>query len=445
VKPETDRSVRKARLLLVLGDQLSLANPVIAAADTSVDEVLMAEVSAEAHYARHSRHKLVLFFSAMRHFAAKLQRRGFAVHYVRLEDGVKTLEEALLTRVSLDDYASVEMCEPGEHRVLTALEDAEKHLGIPLNLSVDSRFLCSREEFSNWADSRSQLRQEHFYRTMRKRSGLLLDEEGKPAGGRWNYDRENRKGWRAAVEVPARPAIKKDAVTREVLREVEKHFPDNPGVLSEFNYAVTAEQAQAQLDWFCEEALPRFGTWQDGLAEESPWLFHSVIALYLNIGLLDPGPVCQQVESVWRDGGCDLAAAEGFIRQVLGWREYVRGIYWHLMPDYSSKNYLQATTPLPDWFWNAEVDLRCLSVALRQSLELGYAHHIQRLMVIGNFALLAGVDVEEVCAWYLGVYVDIICRRRDNGEQALRRQRQVYSAAGKPLCELPVRPAPFHR
>ena len=396
------------RLILVLGDQLSLTNPVVASADPAWDEVLMAEVFEEAHYVRHNRHKLVLFFSAMRHFAETLRERGFAVHYVALEDGVDTICGALINQVARGDYTSVEICEPGEYRVQADLLKVGERLSIPVHLHDDSRFLCSRDSFSSWAEGRKQLRQEYFYRVMRKRHGLLLDGPDKPAGGRWNYDRENRKGWRAAVDVPERPVIEKDELTLAVLTEIGERFPDNPGDLAQFNYAVTALQAQEQLDWFCEVALPQFGTWQDGMAEESPWLFHSVIALYLNIGLLDPGPVCRQVEAVWRDGGCELAAAEGFIRQVLGWREYVRGLYWHLMPGYRDNNYLEATTPLPAWFWTGDVDMRCLSLALHQSLELGYAHHIQRLMVIGNFALLAGLDVDEVCAWYLGVYVDAL-------------------------------------
>ena len=187
---------------------------------------------------------------------------------------------------------------------------------------------------------------------------------------------------------------------------VESAFPDNPGELQHFNYAVTAEDAQAQLDWFCEVGLANFGTYQDALAEESPWVFHSLVSMYINIGLLEPLAVCRQVEQAWRDERCSLSAAEGFIRQVLGWREYIRGVYWYWMPEYKTHNHFDARRPLPAWFWNGETDMRCLSRALKQSLDLGYGHHIQRLMVIGNFALLAGLDVEEVCDWYLAVYVD---------------------------------------
>jgi deoxyribodipyrimidine photolyase-related protein len=247
---------------------------------------------------------------------------------------------------------------------------------------------------------------EYFYRVMRRKYGILLDTQGKPEGGTWNYDNENRRGWRNRDTVPERPAIEIDTITREVIELVSREFAEHPGDLDAFYLAVTAEQANVQFQWFLDVALSGFGRYQDGLAEESPWLFHSLISMYLNIGLLDPLRVCRDVEAAWREGRCDLAAAEGFIRQVLGWREYVRGIYWLTGPEYARRNALKAHRPLPEWFWNGETDLRCLQRALNQTLELGYAHHIQRLMVIGNFALLTGLDVQQVCAWYLAVYVD---------------------------------------
>jgi deoxyribodipyrimidine photolyase-related protein len=247
---------------------------------------------------------------------------------------------------------------------------------------------------------------EYFYRDMRRRYGVLLETDGQPAGGRWNYDQENRVGWRQQREIPPRRRLEQSAMTREVLAEVASAFPRNPGDLEQFNYACTAAEARSEFDWFLQHALPDFGSYQDGLAEASPWLFHSKISMYLNIGLLEPLELCRDVEQAWHDGHCSLSAAEGFIRQILGWREYVRGVYWLLMPDYAEGNSFDARTPLPAFFWNAETDLRCLQRAVSQSLDLGYAHHIQRLMVIGNFALLAGLDVKAVCEWYLAVYVD---------------------------------------
>jgi deoxyribodipyrimidine photolyase-related protein len=310
-------------------------------------------------------------------------------------------------------------------------------LGVAVDVLPDTRFLCSSAEFAEWIGSQKLARMEYFYRTMRRRYGILL-EAGKPCGGKWNYDADNRKGWRNQEALPAPPHHFHDAVTSAVLSEVASAFPDNPGDLEAFNYAVTHAGAQAQLDWFCEYALARFGTYQDGLAEESPWLFHSLISMYLNIGLLEPLAVCQQVEQAWREGRCELAAAEGFIRQVLGWREYVRGVYWHWMPDYKQHNHFEATRALPEWFWTGKTEMRCLSMALKQSLDLGYGHHIQRLMVIGNFALLAGLDVNEVCDWFLAVYVDAfewvelpntlgMALHADGGQMASK----PYAASGK--------------
>jgi len=394
------------RLILVLGDQLSENNPALKSADPAQDTLLLAEVAEEAAYVRHNRHKIALIFAAMRHFAKRLESAGFSVIYYQYADGKPSLEAAVADALKTCGADSVCCCEPGEYRLQSAMTTWSKSLGVPVEVLEDTRFLSANADFAAWAEGRKQLRMEFFYREMRKRYGVLLEPDGKPAGDKWNYDSDNRKGWRAQEPVPERPAITRDAITDTVLAEVEAAFPDNPGDLAEFCYAVTHKDAQAQFDWFCEHALPLFGTYQDGLAEESPWLFHSLISMYLNIGLLEPLPVCQQVERAWRDGRCSLAAAEGFIRQVLGWREYVRGIYWLMMPDYKQRNTFQAETPLPAFFWDANTDMRCLSQALAQSLDLGYGHHIQRLMVIGNFALLAGLDVEEVCDWYLAVYVD---------------------------------------
>jgi deoxyribodipyrimidine photolyase-related protein len=395
-----------SRLILVLGDQLSLYNPALQAARVGTDIIVMAEVHEEANYVPHNRHKIALIFSAMRHFRDTLCDRGHIVHYYEYGQGLASLAKVLEAELATSNCARLVVCEPGEYRLRKSMEQWNTAHGVEVDILDDSRFLCSVHDFNTWADTQKGLRMEFFYRRMRSRYGLLLQESGKPCGDRWNYDSENRKGWRNQEDIPERPAIERDAITCEVLDLVEREFPDNPGDLARFNFAVTSKQAQAQLDWFCEQELANFGIYQDALAEESPWLFHSLVSMYLNIGLLEPLSVCRQVEQAWRDGKCDLAAAEGFIRQVLGWREYIRGVYWRLMPDYKDNNHFLAHRALPDWFWSGATDMRCLSRALTQSLDLGYGHHIQRLMVIGNFALLAGLDVEAVCEWFLAVYVD---------------------------------------
>ncbi len=393
-----------AALILVLGDQLSAEQGALKGATAGVDTILLAEVREEAHYVRHNRHKIAFIFAAMRQFRDRLRARGFEVVYYDYDDGKDSLLAAVEAALVGREFGAVKVCEPGEHRLLRAMRDWS--LGVPVEIVPDDRFLASHDEFAAWADGRKQLRMEYFYRLMRRKYSILLDAEGKPEGGKWNYDASNRQGWRAGESVPTRPELVVDPGTRSVLELVNRAFPEHPGNLDRFYLAVTAEQAEAHLQWFIEHALPRFGQFQDALAEESPWLFHSLVSMYLNVGLLDPLAVCRRVEQAWRDGHCDLPAAEGFIRQILGWREYVRGIYWLKMPEYGQLNSLNATRPLPAWFWSGETKMRCLQVAIDQTLELGYAHHIQRLMVIGNFALLAGLDVKSVCDWYLAVYVD---------------------------------------
>jgi len=402
-----DHAVSDPRLVLVLGDQLSLKNPALVAARPGIDTVLLAEVAEEAGYVRHNRHKIVLIFAAMRHFAATLRDAGFEVVYLTLDRGIDSLLAAVASTLKATPaLTAVHCCEPGEYRLCEAMQGWQESLGRPVTVHDDSRFLASHRDFERWAEGRKQLRMEYFYREMRKRYDLLMDEQGKPEGGQWNYDADNRSGWRNQAQVPDRPSNTPDALTREVMAEVAACFPDNPGDLAQFRLAVTAEAAQADFHWFCDNALGQFGTFQDALAEESLWLYHGLVSMYLNIGLLEPLDVCREIEDRWRAGQCKLSDAEGFIRQVLGWREYVRGIYWLHMPGYRDLNTFNAERPLPDWFWSGDTDMRCLSRALRQSLDHGYAHHIQRLMVIGNFALLAGLDARAVCDWYLAVYAD---------------------------------------
>lgn len=399
-----DADVGEPALILLLGDQLSLEHGAMKDARAGIDTILMAEVREEATYVRHNRQKIALVFAAMRHRRDELRKRGFSVIYFCYDEGKRSLLEAVEAGLGKCDAALVRCCEPGEFRLLNELRQWK--LTAALEIVEDDRFLADHDEFAEWAQGRKQLRMEYFYRSMRRKYGVLLDVQGGPEGGKWNYDASNRQGWRGGEQIPERPELMHDSTTDAVISMVRKEFPNHPGNLDKFYLAVTASQAEEHLQWFLEFALPRFGQYQDALAEESPWLFHSLLGTYLNIGLLDPLDVCQRVEKAWRAGQCSLAAAEGYIRQVLGWREYVRGIYWLNMPEYAQLNVLQANRPVPPWFWTGDTDMRCLRVALEQTLDLGYAHHIQRLMVIGNFALLAGLDVQEVCAWYLAVYVD---------------------------------------
>ena len=299
--------------ILILADQLSWQHPGLQHADPASTVVILAEVREEATYVRHNRHKIALLFSAMRHFALALGERGYQVEYARFEEGLPSLLAACERALAQCSFQRLLICEPGEYRLLEQMQGWSDVLGVPVEVLEDSRFLASPQDFSDWASGRKQLRMEYFYRDMRKRYGLLMDAD-QPEGGKWNYDAENRSGWRSQCEIPERPQPALDDITQEVIETVLAHFPDHPGDLSTFRWAVTPEGAQSELDWFCEHALPAFGTYQDALAEESPWLFHGLISMYLNCGLLEPLAVCEQVEAAYRRGHCScrqLRASSG--------------------------------------------------------------------------------------------------------------------------------------
>ncbi len=394
-------------LILILGDQLSPAISSLAGADPADSVILMAEVAAEADYVWHHRKKLAFIFSAMRHHAARLRADGWTVDYVTLDDPANSgslLGEAARA-VARHGAARLAVTEAGEWRLRIAMAEWSAALGVPVAIHGDDRFLCSEAAFAAWAAGRKALRMEYFYRDMRRRTGLLM-EGNEPAGGQWNFDHDNRKPARRDLMMPRPRRSPPDAVTKAVLAMVAARFPDRFGTLDDFWFAVTAEDAQAQFDAFITDALPHFGDYQDAMLTGEPFLYHSVIAQYLNIGLLDPLAVCQAVERAWREGAVPLNAAEGYIRQIIGWREYVRGIYWREGPDYAARNALCATRALPPFYWTADTDMACVRAAVEQTRDTAYAHHIQRLMVTGNFALLAGVDPHALHQWYLAVYAD---------------------------------------
>ena len=367
----------------------------------------MAEVHEEATYVGHHKKKLAFVFSAMRHFAAKLESDGRTVDYVRLDaDGnAGSIAGEIERAVERHDCGRVVATEPGEWRLHRTLEDLRDRLPVPLELVEDDQFICSKRDFAEWAEGRKQLRMEFFYRDMRRRTGLLMDG-GKPEGGRWNFDSENRKPPKPGLSFHGPKRFSPDGLTQEVIDLVEQHFAENFGALEPFWFGVTRAQAEAAFDHFVETSLSSFGDYQDAMLRGERFLFHSVISLYINAGLLDPLAVCQRVETEYRAGRVPLNAAEGFIRQIIGWREYVRGIYWLHMPRYVERNFLGHTRPLPEFYWTGETDMACLRACITQTRDEAYAHHIQRLMVTGNFAMLAGVDPKEVHHWYLAVYAD---------------------------------------
>ena len=392
-------------LRLVLGDQLDRAVAALAGLDPARDTVLMVEAMAEATYVPHHPKKIAFILAAMRHFAAELRASGVRLRYVALDDPANTQSFAgeLARAVAELRPERVLVTEPGEWRVL-----AELRTCLGLQILPDDRFFCGTAAFARWAGERRQLRMELFYREMRKATGILMEPDGEPAGGQWNYDADNRKPLPDGLPLPEPLRIEPDAVTREVLTLVGQRFGHHFGDLEPFWFAVTRKDALRALDRFITQALPRFGDYQDAMKQGEDWLFHSVLSQYLNCGLLRPTEVCAAAERAWREGRVPLNSAEGFVRQILGWREYVRGIYWLKMPGYAELNALGNQRPLPWFYWTGETDLNCLRQALDQTRREALSHHIQRLMVTGLYALMLGVQPKQVHAWYLAVYVDAV-------------------------------------
>lgn len=401
-------------LRFVLGDQLSLDLPSLRDLDPSRDVVLMAEVMDEATYVRHHPKKIAFLFSAMRHFADGLRDRGITVDYVPLDESANRggFRDALAHACARHTPDRIAVTAPGEYRVEEDMRVWQDAIGRPVDICEDTRFLCSRHDFADWARGKRSLRMETFYREMRKRTGLLMTKGGEPEGGRWNYDAENRKPPPSGADYPAQHKVEADGITREVLDLVERRFGGGYergghfGELHPFHFGVTRDQALGALDTFVDQRLPFFGDYQDAMVEGEDWMFHSVLGLYLNAGLLGPMEVCRKAEAAYYDGQAPLNAVEGFIRQILGWREYIRGLYWLKMPEYETLNFFNATRPVPEWWWTAKTPMNCLHQVIDQSRRQAYAHHIQRLMVTGNFALLAGLDPVQVNEWYLVVYAD---------------------------------------
>ena len=397
-----------ARLFPVLGDQLSLTLPSLRRCRRGEDVVLMAEVAAETGYVKHHKRKLVFVLSAMRHFAGELRARGYRVDYVAFEDpgNSGSLTGEVLRAARRHGAAGIVATESGEYRVDLEMSRWGDICGAELTVLADDRFYLSRGDFADWARGRDPLRMEFFYRDMRRRFGVLTGSDGRPEGGRWNFDADNRKPLDGGLFLPRPFGIAPDAVTRQVIELVERRFADHPGEARPFDWAVTRRDAGAALECFIRERLAMFGPYQDAMLAGQPFLYHAQIGLYLNCGLLDPRDCVQAAEAAYQAGLVPLNSAEGFIRQILGWREFVRGVYWTKMPGYADENALGATRRLPDFYWGAPTRMNCLAQAVADTLRYAYAHHIQRLMVLGNFALLAGIAPREVQDWFLAVYAD---------------------------------------
>jgi deoxyribodipyrimidine photolyase-related protein len=396
------------KLCFLLGDQLSESIPSLGAIDKHQDVVFLCEVMEEATYVKHHPKKIAFIFSAMRHFSKYLSELGYRVRYTNYDDVANKgcFEEELCRAIKEEQISEVHLSYPGEWRVVEKIEQLKKLSSIPIIIHEDSRFLCSMNEFKGWAKGKKQFRMEYFYRMMRQKHQILIDNQGNPVGGSWNYDAQNRKNANHVKAFPARLEHPIDDITSDVLSLVEHEFSNHFGQLRPFQFAVTREQALAEAHYFMEHCLVCFGDYQDAMRTDETSLYHAKLSFYLNAGLLLPLELCHMAEEAFEKNGAPLNCVEGFIRQILGWREYVRGIYWLLMPEYADRNYLNASRSLPALFWGEDTQMFCMKEVIRQTQVEAYSHHIQRLMITGNFALLAGLNPSEVCDWYLAVYAD---------------------------------------
>lgn len=395
-------------MVLILSDQLDLQLSSLASVSRESSIIVLMEVEEFVTNVPHHPKKIAFLYSAMRHFAKELEKKGFAVSYITME--AKENKQKLFSnlKVLTQKYKpqSLIVTEPSEYHLLKEVKSWEGKLSCGLQIKEDTRFFCSHTMFREFAKGKKRLLMEHFYRMMRKNTGYLLDQEGKPEGGKWNFDCENRNRYDGSVGVVGPKKFRPDSLTKSVIDQVKKRYSSHFGQCEPFWFGVTHLQAKKSLQHFIEHSLPHFGTFQDAMANEEHFLFHSVLSQYLNSGLLSPRFVCEKVLEAYEKNRAPLNAVEGFIRQVIGWREYVRGLYWYLMPRYKEKNFFKAKQPLPSFYWTGDIKMQCMKQVIKQTESEAHSHHIQRLMVTGNFAMLAGVNPKEVCEWYLAVYAD---------------------------------------
>ena len=399
---------KEARFILILGDQLDLQSAALQDFDRQTDEIIMVESSNEAQYVWTHKAKIALFLSAMRHFAQALKEQNYPLIYI--QESTLTIVEAVKQEILRKKVRHLVCVEPGEWRVRKALEALALDLDIELEIRDDTHFYCTPQEFKAWVADKKELRLEYFYRLMRKTNQVLVDGDDNPEGGQWNFDQDNRKPYPkkgpGLIDAPASFAV--DAITQQVLDYVQLTYPDHPGSLAHFNWPVTREQALEALEYFVEYRLRNFGVYQDAMWTDTPFGWHSILSSALNLKLLNPREVIASVLQAWKKYSLELSSIEGFIRQILGWREFVRGMYYLDMPQMALDNFYDHQRALPKWYWTGQTEIACMKDTIGQTMKYGYAHHIQRLMVTGNFALLAEILPSAVCEWYLAVYVDAI-------------------------------------
>lgn len=397
------------RLNLILGDQLNADSLLWQDVNKKRDQFWMAEVLGESNQTPSSKQRTTLFLSAMRHFAKDIEKQGYRLSYTRISEGADRFSQALSDYISNHKFKQVRCVLPGDHRVVKELEQCCQEHDIEIEWLADNHFISRRGEFKQWLKGRRQPRMEHWYRHLRRDRQILMQDD-EPVGGQWNFDKDNRKtfGKKGPGPLPDELQFKPDAISKTVIADIETYLPDLPGRLDDFNWPVTREQALQQLDEFINNRLASFGDFQDAMWTDEPFLYHARLSAALNLKLLNPMEVIQAAEQAYLDDKAPLNAVEGFIRQVLGWREYVRGLYWHYRDEWLDYNALGADADLPWFYWHGDTEMTCLQQSISQVLNHGYGHHIQRLMVTGLFSLLWGVKPDAIHHWYLGMYTDAV-------------------------------------
>ena len=398
------------KLRLILGDQLNSNHSWFSNIDDNIVYCFF-EMRQETDYVKHHIQKVIGFFAAMRNFAEELKAQNHKVVYFKINDQKNT--QNLVDNISLliDELVveKFEYQEPDEYRLDNQLKIFCEDLNIDFEVFSTEHFYTKREDLSFFFKGKKQYLMENFYRNMRKKHQILMVDQ-QPEGGKWNYDASNRKKWKGDVLIPQE--INFDNDVTEVLADIKKSGITTIGKINPnyFEYPISKKQSLLQLHYFCEHLLIHFGDYQDAMHTDKIYLFHSRISFAMNTKLISPKEIIETVLKAYRNeqDRIDISQVEGFIRQILGWREYMRGMYWMLMPDYKKENYLKNKNKLPAFFWTGKTNMNCLKNSIKNSLDNGYAHHIQRLMVTGNFALLTGVHPDEIDAWYLGIYVDAV-------------------------------------
>lgn len=401
-------------LLLILGDQLDRNSALFDGYDPDKDQLWMAENDHEITYVPSHKQRIVLFLSAMRHFRDELNDAGRPVQYHHLyadkrKDSGKSFGELLSQTIKKEKPEAIRVVLPGDYRVKQLLEETAAKHDVPIDFLPDVHFYCTVNEFHKFAKGRNSLLMETFYRQMRKKHDILM-REGKPVGGTWNYDHDNRESF--SKEGPGdigRPtSFSHDALTQEVIQLVEERFADHPGEVDSFNLPVTPGQARRMLSDFIKYHLTGFGKYEDAMWTDEPFLHHSRLSTSMNLKLLDPRECVSAAIEAYQEGTAPLASVEGFVRQIIGWREFIRGVYWTQMPEYAQKNHFDHQAELPSFFWDGKTDMQCIRQSMSHVLKYGYAHHIQRLMVLGNFSLTYGVHPYKFHAWHMAMYLDAV-------------------------------------